>query len=469
MPGALPLFRKLTGRLGARERARRGVPPYFVRMTPTTASLFDELRWRGLLYQHTQLAEAALAAGPVVAYCGFDPTAASLHVGNLVPVMALVHLQHTGHRPIALVGGGTGMIGDPGGRTSERPLLEVATIDANVAGIRGQLERFLDFDGPRGATLVNNAEWLRPLHAVDFMRDVGKHFTVNWMMAKDSVKSRLEDGISYTEFSYMLLQAYDFLELYRRQKVTFQIGGSDQWGNMIAGVELVRRAADADAHVVTLPLVTNASGAKFGKSEAGAVWLDPALTSPYQFYQFWLNTDDRDAAMYVKYFTLLDVAAVAELERAVADAPAARAAQSALARDVTRRVHGESALIAAEQVSGFLFGALEPAALADDAFALLAREAPFAEVRAADISEADASGAPIAGGRLDAYKLLTASGIAASNGAAKRLLEQGGVSVNKRKLAASERYIAADGTLLRGGHIVVGKGKRDVAVLRVRG
>ena len=468
MPDALPSFGKLTRRVRARERARRGVGPYFVGMTPIP-SFLDELRWRGLLYQHTQLAEAALAAGPVVAYCGFDPTAPSLHVGNLVPVMGLVHLQRAGHRPIALVGGGTGMIGDPGGRTSERPLLDVAAVDANVAGIRGQLERFLDFDGPRGATLVDNAQWLRPLHAVDFMRDVGKHFTVNWMMAKDSVKSRLEDGISYTEFSYMLLQAYDFLELHRRQKVTFQIGGSDQWGNMIAGVELLRRAADADGHVVTLPLVTNASGAKFGKSEAGAVWLDPALTSPYQFYQFWLNADDRDAAMYLKYFTLLDAKAIDAISVDLAEAPESRAAQRALARDVTERVHGKPGVAAAEDVARFFFGLLPADELSEAAWALLAREAPFAEVRAADISEVDASGAPAASGRLDVYKLLSASGLAASNGAAKRLLEQGGVSINFRKLGASERYIAADGTLLRGGHVVVGKGKRDVAVVRVRG
>src|SRR6476620_11403690 len=249
-------------------------------------SLLEELSWRGMVYQHTDGLPDALATEQLSAYAGFDPTAPSLHVGNLIPVMGLAHLQRAGHRPIALVGGGTGMIGDPSGRSSERTLNSLEVVEENVRGIRHQLERFLDFSGSRGALMRNNADWLVRLGAIEFMRDVGKHFTVNYMTAKDSVKSRLDAGISYTEFSYMLLQAYDFLELHKREGVRLQIGGSDQWGNITAGVELIRRAASVEAHCVTLPLVTTAAGTKFGKTEAGAVWLDPMLTSPYKFYQF---------------------------------------------------------------------------------------------------------------------------------------------------------------------------------------
>ena len=427
----------------------------------------DELRWRGMLYQHTEGAAEALAQ-PTGVYCGFDPTADSLHVGNLIPVMGLVHAQRAGPRPVVLVGGGTGMIGDPGGRTTERPLLDVAQVDMNVEGIRAQIERFVDFSGARGAKVVNNAAWLRELKLVDFLRGTGKHFSVNWMLAKDSVASRLEGGISFTEFSYMLLQAYDFLELHERHGVTVQLGGSDQWGNILAGTELLRRTKGVDAHAVTFPLMTTSSGAKFGKSEAGAVWLDAEKTSPYQFYQFWINQDDADTPRWLRLFTLMDAADVAGHALTIANAPAERGAQKALARDVTRRVHGDAALHAAEQVSGFFFGGVEPGALEDSALALLAREAPFTVATPEDVSEADPGGAPVPGGRLDVLKLLTVSGLAASNGAAKRLLEQGGVSVNKKKLAPADRYLSAGESLLRGGHIVVAKGRKDFALLRVR-
>src|SRR4051812_42525715 len=255
--------------------------------------LLDELKWRDLLFQSTEKIGDALDRGQVTGYAGFDPTAPSLHVGSLVPVMGLVHLQRAGHRPIALVGGGTGLIGDPSGKASERPLADQTIVAANAASIRAQLERFLDFSGPSAARMVDNAEWLLDLRAVDFMRDVGKHFTVNYMLQKESVKGRMDAGISFTEFSYMLLQAYDFLELNRRYGVTLQVGGSDQWGNITAGIELIRRTVSAEAHGITFPLVASSSGAKFGKTESGAVWLDPALTSPYKFYQFWINTDDR--------------------------------------------------------------------------------------------------------------------------------------------------------------------------------
>jgi tyrosyl-tRNA synthetase len=433
---------------------------YFCAMQ--TTGVLDELQWRGLVYQHTDGVPDALAAGPVSAYIGFDPTGNSLHVGSLVPIMVLVHLQRHGHRPIALVGGGTGMIGDPSGKASERQLLTAEQVAQNARGIHGQLERFLDFEGPSAARMRDNAAWLTSLHLVDFLRDVGKHFTVNYMLQKDSVRSRMDAGISFTEFTYMLLQAYDFLELKRRDGVTLQLGGSDQWGNITAGIELIRRVDGAEAHALTMPLVTTSSGAKFGKTEAGAVWLDADRTSPYAFYQFWLATEDADVGRYLRYYTLLPRAEIEALGAATASAPEARAAQQALARDVTRRVHGAAALAAAEQVSTFFFGGLAADELTDDALGILRAEAPFAEVsRDALASESDPA-------RFDALKLLVSSGLAASNGAAKRLLEQGGVSVNKRKLSASERHVPSSDVLLRGGHVVVGKGKRDYALLRVR-
>jgi tyrosyl-tRNA synthetase len=433
-------------------------------METMTHTLLDELRWRGLLYQHTEGVGALLQRGVATGYAGFDPTAASLHVGNLVPIMALVHLQRSGHRPIALVGGGTGLIGDPSGRASERALLSEEQVEENVRGIRTQLARFLDFDDKgangRGAMLVDNAEWLRGLRTVEFMRDVGKHFTVNYMLQKESVKARLEGGISFTEFSYMLLQAYDFLELHRRYGVLLQVGGSDQWGNITAGIELIRKTLGAEAQAATFPLVTTASGAKFGKSEAGAVWLDASLTSPYEFYQFWLNTDDRDVGRYLRYFTLMGREEIEALDQATAARPERREAQQALAREMTSRLHGDEALRAAIEVSGFLFGGLEPASLSRAALEVLSAEAPFIEVKHADV--ADEQG-------LDVLKLLVASGLAASNGAARRLLEQGGVSVNKRKLGTQERYLEPASALLTGGYVILGKGKRDYAVVRVLG
>jgi tyrosyl-tRNA synthetase len=269
--------------------------------------------------------------------------------------MGLVHLQRAGHRPVALVGGGTGLIGDPSGRSAERPLADLSVIEANAVGIRGQLERFLDFSGPNAASLRNNADWLVPLRAVPFLRDVGKHFGINYMLAKESVKSRLEEGITFTEFTYMLLQAYDFLELYRRYGVTLQIGGSDQWGNITAGTDLVRRTTATSVHGVTLPLVTRSDGSKFGKSEEGNVWLDPERTTPYRFYQFWINADDRDTSRYLRYFTLMEREEIESLDRVLADRPEAREAQAALAFDVTSRVHGDEAARTARDVSRLLF------------------------------------------------------------------------------------------------------------------
>jgi tyrosyl-tRNA synthetase len=424
--------------------------------------VLDELRWRGLVHQHTDGVPEILAAGPVSAYIGFDPTGSSLHVGSLVPIMILVHLQRHGHRPVALVGGGTGMIGDPSGKTTERQLLTIDQVAGNTAALRSQLERFLSFEGPAAARMRDNAAWLTQLKLVEFLRDTGKHFTVNYMLQKESVRSRMDAGISFTEFAYMLLQAYDFLELRRREDVTLQLGGSDQWGNITAGIELIRRVDGVEAHGLTVPLVTTSTGTKFGKTEAGAVWLDAERTSPYAFYQFWLGTDDGDVGRYLRYYTLLAREEIERLDALTTSQPEKRTAQLALARDVTRRVHGDVALAAAEQVSTFFFGGLDPRELSEAAFGILRAEAPFALVAASDVaSEGDAS-------RFDVLKLLTASGLAASNGAAKRLLEQGAVSVNKRKLSASERHVLAAEVMLRDGHVVLGKGKREFAVLQVR-
>jgi len=425
-----------------------GGRPYLPRMHAKN-SLLDELSWRGMVYQHTDGLADALATGEVSAYVGFDPTAPSLHVGHLVPVMGLAHLQRAGHRPIALVGGGTGMIGDPSGKTSERPLALPEEIEANARAIEKQLERFLDFTGPKAARMRDNAVWLRPLKAVEFMRDVGKHFTVNYMLAKDSVQSRIEGGISFTEFSYMLLQAYDFLELHRREGVTLQMGGSDQWGNITAGLELIRRVEGKTAHALTMPLVTTASGSKFGKTEAGAVWLDPARTSPYRFYQYWINVDDRDTGKYLRLFTLLPRKEIEALDKLATTAPEKREAQQALAREVTARVHGEAAARVAEEVSRVLFGKADPTSLTEPVLRALSEEVPFAESRETP-------------GLLDALVTLK---LAASKGAARRLVEQGGVYVNGQR-ADGETDLAA-AKPLAGGYHLIKKGARDYGLISV--
>src|SRR3954466_639061 len=318
-------------------------------------ALLDDLQWRGLIHQHTEEVADALHGGPITGYIGFDPTAPSLHIGNLLVIMLLVRLQRHGHTPVALVGGGTGLIGDPGGKASERPLSEPDVVAENAGRIHKQLERFLDFSGSNAARMINNVEWLVELRAVGFMRDVGKHFTVNYMLQKDSVKGRMEAGISYTEFSYMVLQAYDFLELRRRHDVRLQMGGSDQWGNITAGIELIRRTAGLDAHAITSPLVTTSAGTKFGKTEAGTIWLDATKTSPYKFFQFLVNVDDADAGRYLRYFTLLDQPTIEALDNERAEHPEKRESQRALAREVTRTVHGVHALAAAQEVSALLF------------------------------------------------------------------------------------------------------------------
>ena len=414
----------------------------------------EELEWRGLLYQQTEGAAAWLARGATSAYCGFDPTAPSLHVGSLVPVMGLVHLQRAGHRPVALVGGGTGLIGDPSGKASERPLASPDSTRQNAEKLRVQLGRFLDFSGPAGARMADNAEWLCSLGAIDFMRDVGKHFSVNVMLAKESVRARLEEGISYTEFSYMLLQAFDFLELHRRHGVTLQIGGSDQWGNITAGTELIRRTLGEEAHGVTMPLVTNADGRKFGKTEAGSVWLDAEMTSPYQFYQFWINTDDRDVGRYLRYFTLLERPAVEALEATAADRPERREAQGALAFDVTARVHSDQAARLARDASRILFDkSADPRALSEDALRLIEREVPF-WIRPASVEDP-----------LDVVEALDHLGLAKSKSEARRQLQQGAVTVNGRRLGAEDVRVPV-AEALNGKWFLLRRGAREVALVR---
>jgi tyrosyl-tRNA synthetase len=389
----------------------------------------------------------------VSGYCGFDPSAPSLHVGNLVPVMGLVHLQRHGHRPVFLAGGGTGMIGDPSGKSSERPLLSLDEIDENTRAIRRQLERFVDPTGRNGAIVENNADWLAPLKAIDFMRDVGKHFTVNYMLQKESVKARLEGGVSYTEFSYMLLQAYDYLQLHQRHGVSLQVGGSDQWGNITAGIELIRRTRGAEAHALTFPLVTSASGRKFGKTEAGAVWLDPERTSPYRFYQFWINTDDRDVGPMLRFFTLLDRGEIERLDRATTETPEAREAQRTLARDVSARVHGEPALRAAEEVSQLLFGKGDPRSLSKPALEQLEQEIPTFRLAAAP-ADVFALIDAVSGGKDALFK---------SKSEARRALQQGGLYLNGERAGENRNLSRSD--LLHGKYVLVRKGARSYGLV----
>jgi tyrosyl-tRNA synthetase len=424
-------------------------------------NLFDELQWRGMVYDATEGLSGLFARERVTAYIGFDPTASSLHVGSLLPVMALARLQRFGHAPIAIVGGGTGMIGDPSGKSAERVLLSAGQIEENLAGIRRQLERFLDFE-PRGgaavaARIVNNADWLASLDLLEFLRDVGKHFTVNYMLAKESVKRRLEseDGISYTEFSYLLMQAYDFLQLFDRFGCTLQLGGSDQWGNITAGIDLIRKLRARRAHGLVMPLVTTASGVKFGKTEAGTVWLDPARTSPFQFYQFWLNTDDRDAVPYLKYFTFLEREAIEELEGRTRTAPEAREAQRVLAREVTALVHGGDQAARAEHASGVLFGEDIATLGADDVLAVF-RDVPSTEI-AGDAFEGDGVGI---------VDLVARVQLAPSKGEARRLVQSGGVYVNNRRVADVQARVTRT-QAIEGRLFVVRKGQKQNHVIRI--
>jgi tyrosyl-tRNA synthetase len=423
------------------------------------SDLLEEFRARDLLQDATEGAGAHLAEEPRTVYIGFDPTAASLHLGSLVPIMGLVHAQRAGHTAIALVGGGTGLIGDPSGKTVERQLLTKEKAAENAEGIRAQLEHFLDFEAKSNpARMRNNHDWLGGLTLVDFLRDIGKHFSVNQLMAKESVKRRLEDedtGISYTEFSYALLQSYDFLELYRREGCTVQMGGSDQWGNITAGIDLVRRVEGARAYGVVFPLVTNASGTKFGKSEAGNVWLDPELTSPFRFYQYWINVEDADALRYLKFFTLLDGGAIAELADALESEPHKRAAQRALAADVTRRLHGETGLAAAERATRALFsGDIE--GLGADEIADVFADVPSSEVTADSL----------AGEGTGLVDLLVTTELASSKGDARRSIEGGGVYVNNGRVQDVNSAVTMSDAI-EGRFLLLRKGKKRYHLVAV--
>ena len=422
------------------------------RASSGAAPILDELEWRGLIAQSTDRDSlaGALAAGPVTVYSGFDPTAPSLHAGHLIPLLTLRRFQQAGHRPIVLAGGATGMIGDPRD-VGERTLQATDVVEKWAGRIRGQLERFVEIDdSPTGAVVANNLSWTRDLSAIEFLRDIGKHFSVNVMLDRDTVRRRLEgEGISYTEFSYMLLQANDFVELHQRYQCSLQVGGSDQWGNIIAGVRLVRQMAGASVHALTTPLVTDSEGKKFGKSSGGgSLWLDPEMTSPYAWYQYFINTADADVVRYLRWFTFLSADELAELELATADRPHERAAQRRLARELTDLVHGEAATAAVEQASQALFGRGELTGLDEATLSAALREASVAEL------------AP--GGPDSITDLLVATGLSASKGAARRTIVEGGVSVNNVRIV-SDDWVPQPSDFLHGKWLVLRRGKRNIA------
>jgi tyrosyl-tRNA synthetase len=419
-------------------------------------TLIDELTARDFIQDATPGLAERLREGPIVGYVGFDPTADSLHVGNLVPVMGLAWLQRCGGTPIIVVGGGTGMVGDPSGKRSERPILSIEQIDHNASRQRVQLERFLRFDGPNAARVRNNADWLRSLGLMEFLRDAGKHFTVNYMLAKDSVKARMETGISFTEFTYMLVQAYDFWHLWRTERCELQLGGSDQWGNITAGAELISRREGASAHALVLPLLTTASGAKFGKSEEGAVYLDPEKTSPYKFYQFWLNSDDRDVERWLRYFTFFPVEEVAAIIAEHGRDPGRRIAQRRLAEEMTDRIHGAETTRSVADASRILFGGTDLRAARREVFQVLSQEIPSTRVPGTEVE-----------GMLVTEALVRA-GLATSKGDARRGIQGNGFSVNGTTLTAPDRRLArAD--LLAGGYVLLQKGRKNYALLLVEG
>jgi tyrosyl-tRNA synthetase len=419
------------------------------------ADLFEDLVWRGMVSEATEGLSDALAAAPVTAYIGFDPTADSLHVGSLLTMMGLARLQRFGHIPIAIVGGGTGMIGDPK-PTQERPLLSREDVERNIAGIRPQLERVLDFESTTNpARIINNADWLASFDLLGFLRDTGKYFTVNYLLQKEAVSRRLEceEGISFTEFSYPLLQARDFLELFDRHGCTLQMGGSDQWGNITAGIELIRKLRGKKVHGLVWPLMTTASGTKFGKTELGTVWLDPARTSPFRFYQFWLNTDDRDVVRYLKVFTFMPREEIDALATATAEHPERRDGQRALARAVTALVHGDDQVERAERAAGVLFGEDIRSASIDDVL-MVFEDAPSTELALPP------EGMPLA-------EMLATVKLVPSRSEAMRLLKSGGVYVNNVR-ASDERARLTVADAIGGTLFVLRKGRKDHHIVKLR-
>lgn len=424
------------------------------------SNFIEELRWRGMIHDMMPGTEEALNEKMRGGYIGFDPTADSLHIGSLVQIMILVHFQRAGHKPFALVGGATGMVGDPSGKSQERNLLDAETLNHNIACVHKQLERFLDFDcGENSAEMVNNYDWFKDFSFLDFIRDVGKHISVNYMMAKDSVKSRLETGMSFTEFSYQLVQGYDFYHLNKHKDCVVQLGGSDQWGNIVTGTELIRRKGGGNAFAVTTPLIKKADGTKFGKTESGNVWLDPEKTSPYQFYQYWLNASDEDAENYIKIFTLKGKEQIESLIAEHREAPHLRTLQTALAEDITARVHGEEAVNTAKAVSNLLF-ARKPTredveALSPNDFEALKEAVSVATIAKSDLNEGL--------GIIDA--LSAKSGFLKSNGEARRELKGNAISVNKEKV--NDTYTITEETLIHGKYVLLGKGKKTNYLLIV--
>jgi tyrosyl-tRNA synthetase len=428
-------------------------------------SFIDELRWRGMLQDMTPEIEQHLKKGMASAYLGFDPTADSLHIGHLVGVMTLLHFQRAGHKPYALVGGATGMIGDPSFKSTERNLLDKETLDHNVDCLKKQLSRFLNFNegASNKAELVNNYDWMSKFSFLEFIRDVGKHITVNYMMAKDSVKRRLEEGsgLSFTEFSYQLIQGYDFYHLWKNHHVSIQLGGSDQWGNIVTGTELIRKMEGGSAYALTVPLITKSDGSKFGKTESGSVWLDPEKTSPYAFYQFWLNVSDEDAAKYIRIFTVLDRQTIENLEKEHADAPHLRLLQKEIAREVTVMVHGEKEYEMALKASSILFGksSTEDLATLDErTFLQVFDGVPQAFISNMDFESTD--------NVVDLLSEKTQGIIFPSKGEARKMIQGGGVSINKEKISDPNSPLSY--TLLQGKYLLVQKGKKQYFIISVK-
>ncbi|KAH0533654.1 hypothetical protein FGG08_007609 [Glutinoglossum americanum] len=456
------------------------IAPNTAAAAPAPATILDDLEWRGLLFDCTHRDELAkrLAAGPITLYCGFDPTADSLHVGNLVPLLAMRRFQNAGHKPLALAGGATGRIGDPSGRSSERQLLTPETLANYVAKIKEQLVRLLDFSAniPNTARLLDNADWIAPISFLDFLRDFGKHFTVNHMMAKESVRARMEDrdtGLSFTEFSYMLIQAADFLHLNQTYGCELQVGGSDQWGNITAGLDLCRKKAGSEVFGLTLPLITTADGSKFGKSAGNAVWMDANKTSVYKFYQFWIRTDDRDVVRFLKYFTFLTREEITELEAKHTANPGAREAHRALATAVTTLVHGAREAEEAELASKVLFGGLLDN-LSERALSDLAGEVPCTEVEAsrfASVAGTGTSTSPddaattVAGASL--IDLLVETKLCPSKGQARKDIQGNGIYINNVRDNNVARAVGAE-SLFFGKYLLLRKGKSNYAMLRAK-
>ena len=430
------------------------------------ASFVEELTWRGMVHDIMPETDATLAKGMTSGYIGFDPTADSLHIGSLVQIMILMHFQRYGHKPYALVGGATGMIGDPSGKSAERNLLDNKTLEQNCNGIEKQLSKFLDFDSkkPNGAVMVNNLDWIASFKLIDFARDIGKHLTVNYMMAKDSVKKRLgaeaKEGMSFTEFTYQLIQGYDFLHLYEHHNCLLQMGGSDQWGNITTGTELVRRKLSGKAYALTCPLITKSDGTKFGKTEGGNVWLDPEKTSPYKFYQYWLNASDEDAEKYVKIFTFLTKDEIESLIAAHREMPHQRQVQRKLAQEVTAMVHSAEDVVRVEQAAQILFGKATTDSLkALDAQTLLDifEGVPQAEVTAEKLASEGLS-------ITDA--LAAETGFLKSNGEARRALKENSISVNKEKVTEAKHITSSD--LICGNYVLLQRGKKNYFLLVVK-